>query len=61
MPDAAKTACFKISAYWDYEGRAACNLKENQEIKTVVSKMFLFAFVFIAKKKDLICRCLREV
>lgn len=51
MPDAAKTACFKISAYWDYEGRAACNLKENQEIKTVVSKMFLFAFVFIAKKK----------
>ena len=39
MLDAAKTACFKIShAYWDYERRAACNLKENQEIKTVVSK-----------------------
>ena len=38
MLDAAKTACFKISAYWDYERRAACNLKDNQEIKTVVLK-----------------------
>ena len=51
MLDAAKTACFKISAYWDYERRAACNLKENREIKTVISKMFLFAFVFIAKNE----------
>lgn len=53
MLDAAKTACFKISAYWDHERRAACNLNENQEIKTVVSKCSLICVRIYSQKMRL--------